>query len=275
MAKGKVDVLLKYYLSISGSKYLHYGYWNEGEELTMKNFRLAQQRYSNYLISFIPPGVTKVLDVGCGVGGDALNLRKRGYEVVALSPDSYQQKVFEKNTQSKVPFYLTTLEDFESPKKFDLVLMGESCQYIDIKKGLRKSKKILRPGGYLLVADYFKLKKANPEDISMSGHHLKEYLREVKNAGFKTINSEDITSRVSPTLDFRKEFYKDYLMPTLKIIAFTIKVNAPHLYTLSNFFFGKIIRRMVDKGFEKPGAVDSKMFTKHRKYMMYLFQLAD
>lgn len=88
------------------------------------------------------------------------------------------------------------------------------------------------------------------------------------------VNSEDITSSVSPTLDFRKEFYKDYLMPTLRIIAFTIKVNVPHLYALGNFFLGRILRRMVEHGFEKPGAVDSKLFTRSRKYMIYLFQLA-
>ncbi|MEA1964961.1 MAG: hypothetical protein U9O41_07555 [Candidatus Aerophobetes bacterium] len=70
MVKEKVNVLLKYYLSISGTKHLHYGYWEKGEEPTMKNVRLAQERYSDHLISFIPSGTAKILDVGCGVGGE-------------------------------------------------------------------------------------------------------------------------------------------------------------------------------------------------------------
>lgn len=101
MDKEKADVLFKYYLSISGTKHLHYGYWEEGEELTMKNLRLAQERYSDRLISFIPPGATKI------------------------------------------PFFLTTFEEFKSQEKFDLVLISESCQYIDIEKGLRKCTEII------------------------------------------------------------------------------------------------------------------------------------
>ncbi|MEA1964962.1 MAG: class I SAM-dependent methyltransferase [Candidatus Aerophobetes bacterium] len=196
---------------------------------------------------------------------------EKGYQVVALSPDSYQCRVFEKNTQGKVPFYLSIFEEFKSQEKFDLVLMSESCQYISIEKGLRRCREILRPGGYLLVADYFKVKRLDEKDIPISGHSLEEYLKKVKRAGFKMINSEDITSRVSPTLDFGKEFLEDCVMPSLKIIVFTIKVYVPHLYTLGNFFLGKIVRRRVDKEFE--GIFDSKLFARHRKYMIYLFQL--
>ncbi len=270
MSKEKVDVLLKYYLSISGTKHLHYGYWEEGEEFTMKNLRRAQERYTDHLISFIPPEITKILDVGCGVGGNALKLIEKKYQVASLSPDAYQHKIFEESTQGKIPFYLTTFEEFKSKEKFDLILMSESCQYINIEEGLRKCKEVLHPKGYLLIADYFKL---DEENIPISGHPLKEYLKKAISAGFKIVNSEDITSRISPTLDFRKEFYKDYLMPTLKIIAFSIKVNIPYLYTLGNFFLGKIIRRMVNHGLEEPEAVDSKLFAKHRKYMIYLIQL--
>lgn len=273
MAKQKVDVLLKYYLTISGTKHLHYGCWKEGEELTMKNFRLAQERYSDHLISFIPPEATRILDVGCGVGGNSLKLLEKRYQVTALSPDSYQLKIFEKNIQGKIPFFLGTFEEFRFQEKFDLVFMSESCQYINIEKGLRKCTEILRPKGYLLVADYFSLTELDEEDIYMSGHSLEGYLERVVSAGFKIVRSEDITSRVSPTLDFRKEFYRDYLMPTLKIIGYTLKINIPYLYTLGSFFLGEVVRKMVERGFEQPGAVDSQSFAKCRKYMIYLFQL--
>ncbi|MBE0477710.1 methyltransferase domain-containing protein [Candidatus Aerophobetes bacterium] len=273
MKKEKVDVLLKYYLSISGTKHLHYGYWKEGEELTMKNMRFAQERYADHLISFIPHEVRTVLDVGCGVGGTSLKLLEKGYRVAALSPDFYQCKVFKENVQVEVPFHLTTFEEFESQEKFDLILMAESCQYIDIEKGLKKCRDIVTPEGYLLVADYFEVDEQYL-DLPLSGHPLIKYLKKAEDAGFKTLKSEDITSRVSRTLDFRKEFYRDYLMPTLKIIAFSIKVHAPFFYTLGNFFLGRIARKMINRGFEEPGVVDSKIFAEHRKYMIYLFQLS-
>lgn len=59
----------------------------------------------------------------------------------------------------------------------------------------------------------------------------------------------------------------------LKIIAFTIEVNVHLIYSLGNFFLGRTIRKMVDRGFDYPAAVDSKLFARHRKYMIYLIQL--
>jgi len=59
----------------------------------------------------------------------------------------------------------------------------------------------------------------------------------------------------------------------LKIIAFTIEVNVPLIYTLGNFFLGRTIPKMVDRGFDHPAAAHSKLFARHRKYMIYLIQL--
>jgi hypothetical protein len=70
--------LFSYFL---GTRDLHYGLWQDDLEVCIQNLPAAQQRYSEFLISHIPEGVKRILDVGCGAGGLASELLARGYEV--------------------------------------------------------------------------------------------------------------------------------------------------------------------------------------------------
>jgi MPBQ/MSBQ methyltransferase len=49
-----------YYMGLTNSSYLHYGYWEPlptvGEELTLTRLRVAQKSYAAKLLSFIPEG---------------------------------------------------------------------------------------------------------------------------------------------------------------------------------------------------------------------------
>ena len=69
-----------------GSRDLHYGLWEDDIELCVQNLPIAQKRYSDFLIGHIPADVERVLDVGCGAGGVATELRARGYQVEGVSP---------------------------------------------------------------------------------------------------------------------------------------------------------------------------------------------
>jgi MPBQ/MSBQ methyltransferase len=157
--KPKPDLLLMFYREISSSDDLHFGYWNKNEELTMKNFIKAQERYFERFVSYIPKDVKTILDVGCGVGGNAKRLKALGYEITSLSPDPLLEAEFKKNTNNEIPFILTKFEDLKINKKFDMVLMSESLQYIGPSEGLKKCTEVLRPGGYLLGIDYFKIEE--------------------------------------------------------------------------------------------------------------------
>jgi MPBQ/MSBQ methyltransferase len=109
------NAAIDYYMGLTGSSYLHYGYWEplprSGEELTLTRLRMAQSAYAAKLLSFIPEGIKTVLGVGCGIGGNAAYLCDRGFIVEGLAPDTLQQEKFIKNTNSQVPFYLTRFSD--------------------------------------------------------------------------------------------------------------------------------------------------------------------
>ena len=135
-----VDNVLKLYSKTIKSDFLHYGFWNDPEyvnldKITLNEIKIAQKRYIENLSSFIPDEVKFILDVGCGIGGNAMFLINKGYKVETLSPDDYQKDIIEKMFKNKINFYHVKFENFHSKKKYDLILQSESVCYININKG--------------------------------------------------------------------------------------------------------------------------------------------
>ena len=197
----RVNTALRFYHEILGLEQLHYGLW-ENDDFNLDGLKVAQERYSDHLISFFPTSIKSILDVGAGTGATAEKLQVRGYEVEALSPDPYQQFLFQQSRD--IIFHLTRFQDFKPDKTYDLVLMSESCQYIPIR-GLFKNVMACAPGGYWLIDDYF---VANPDETAMSrsGHRLDEFLSLAEQYGFELIKEEDITDRAAISLDLARSF---------------------------------------------------------------------
>ncbi len=247
--KVRVQPVLKLYLDLAKTNYLHFGLWKKGDKLTLENFQAAQERYLNNLIASIPKGVSTVLDVGCGVGGNAAKLLNLGYQVTGICPDPYQGQLFRKNTKGKAGFKLTTLEKYDTGQKFDLIIMSESVQYIPFGEALKKISQLLRPTGYLLVSDYFKKVSAkNVPNLPSAG--LTDYLKAVEKAGFKVVKKQDITDNILPTLDYGTDVYLNYIRPVLSCILTTLQVHLPPVYWMLNLFFkfrvkGKTLKQII------------------------------
>jgi len=248
-SKVRVQPVLKLYLDLSKTNYLHFGMWKKGDKLTLENFQAAQERYAENLVSFIPKGVKTILDVGCGVGGNAIKLSKKGYVVTGICPDPYQEELFLQNTRGKAQFCLTTLEDYDPEKKFDLILMSESVQYIPFDDGFKKIKEILKPNGYLLISDYFKKESAR-NTPNLPSDPLKDYLKAMDHAGFRVVKKKDITQDILPTMEYGTEVYFNYIKPVLSCIMTTLQVHLPPVHWLMNLFFkfrvkGKSIKQII------------------------------
>ncbi|MFQ5797729.1 MAG: class I SAM-dependent methyltransferase [Bacteroidota bacterium] len=270
--KIETNVALIYAMELAKTNYLHAGYWQEGEELNLKNLQVAQERYVDKLIQFIPRGVQTTLDVGCGVGGNAIKLKEKGFEVEGLAPDPYQEKLFKKNTSHEIPFHLTTFEDFTSHKKFDLVMMSESVEYIPLKAGFEKSREVLKEEGFLLAADIFKKEDA-PEvrhKRRLQPHLLEEYLQCASSFGFRLIKKECISSQVLPTVILGNTAYTDYLQPTLKTIFLALKTGRPWLYRLIKLLYRPQVKSL--EMFLEKSPISTEPFLKYLTYMIFLFQ---
>ncbi|MFH1709468.1 MAG: class I SAM-dependent methyltransferase [bacterium] len=247
--KVRVQPVLKLYLDLSKTDYLHFGFWKKGDKLTLENFQKAQERYLANLIKFIPKGVKTILDVGCGVGGNARKLASLGYKVTGICPDPYQGKLFRENTKGKADFKLTTLERYKTDQKFDLILMSESVQYIPFRDGLKKIKELLKPDGHLLISDYFK-KPSAAKMLNLPSSFLKLYMAEVSRAGLKVVREQDITKGITPTLDYGSNVYCNYIKPVLNCIMTTMHVHMPPIHWLFDLFLkipvkGRSIRQTI------------------------------
>ena len=269
-----IDHILKLYAETIRSPYLHYGFWEEPKKvnvelLSIDDIAEAQRRYIQHLTSFIPDDVRSILDVGCGVGGNAAYLLERGFEIDVLSPDPYQEKVIKKKFNGAMQFFKSKFENFETDRTYDLILESESACYIKIEPGFTSARRALRTGGYLLVADYFvyyRNERGSPH--LKSSHSMQAYLKAGEAAGFKLLKEYDQTENTMPTLDAAHHFIQRFIQPTAEYAQVSLQRKNPFTYRLIKSLFGKNISSKMDQ----LDLVKSEEFRKYRKYMIYLFQ---
>ena len=266
---GGKNLELLFVTDVMGLKSLHYGYWDQIKEITLGNVKKAQERYTETLIDIVPAGVKSVLDVGCGIGDNASALAKRGCKVVVISPDANHKKYFDELKDPNVTFVQTTLEDFRTNQKFDLMLFSESQTYFDPEISFKMSNNLLNPSGYILLSDMFTKRKDSHTRIDFTEA---DYLAHAQKYDFKVIESVDITKYIVPTIELVDSLYKSYLNPILKVANDYLKATAPIKYFIIKLFFKpqinnlKTIKEHFDRRF------DPKYFNQEVTYKRILLQ---
>ncbi len=141
-------------------KAMHYGFWDKN----IKTFAEALLRMNDEMmqVAGIEAGMT-VLDAGCGVGGSVIHLAKRleveatGITLSGKQVGSAMKNAAEENLIGSTHFLemnacKTTFPD----DSFDVVWGLESFIHIEDKQSLfAEAYRILKPGGCLVVGDYF------------------------------------------------------------------------------------------------------------------------
>jgi MPBQ/MSBQ methyltransferase len=260
----RVDRTLRFYEEVLGLGYLHYGLW-ESEPQTLEGFKAAQQRYAEKLLSWVPAGVSRVLDVGCGTGGNAKLFSEHGYQVEGLSPDPFQKERFEARTG--LLFHLGRFEELEPGGRFELVLMSESSQYIRISR-LFDAVKRAAPGGWLLVCDYFVYSRTETP-LGKSGHVLESFKRRAGEAGLVLEREEDITEGILPTLVLARSWVDRYILPTMRLVESTMEERHPYLLRLLKWVLGSRIQHIQ----RQEELIDAQAFKACKSYRLMLFKI--
>ena len=268
------DIALALAKRIFDVEHLHFGYFDQDTHPTIENLPQAQENYASHLLDYIPDGVHCIFDVGCGVGGVADSLLKKGFEVTCMAPDPFLIEETKKRTRNQVTTITLKYEDLsdafckEKEASFDLILMSESCQYIDVKKGWALNKHFLGHNGYVLVADFFQIKEIDRDFISKSGHKLDSYLHCAQQNGFKLITQKDITANVIGTMKLYSNIIDQYGFPIVEALGRVLERRFPFFYKILLFIFRKKLYKLKQKYSHQ----DAETFQKYKAYFVLLFQ---
>lgn len=179
-------------------QFMNYGYVpNPGEPILKLNETVTQQyplQMYHYLASKVSLEGKDVLEVGSGRGGGAKHVASYFKPASYTGLDLAQNAVDlanEMHRSANLKFIQGSAESIPFPdKSMDVVINVESCHaYGSVDKFLSEVKRVLKPGGYLLLVDF-------RGDNKM--HILQSQLKET---GMAILAEENITSNVISSIE--------------------------------------------------------------------------
>jgi tocopherol O-methyltransferase len=192
---------------------MHYGYW----DANTKNLRHALNNMNVQVAKLVNPKANMhVLDAGCGVGGSSIFLAKNyGCKTTGITLSQNQVEVCKQNAAK---FDVAHLSGFEkqnylnthyADNTFDIVWGIESvCYAFDKTDFLKEAFRVLKPGGKLIVADFFSynVMPNTPQATLMQKWtqtwaikqyaDVNEFYLKMQNAGFVANQQFDVTTNV-------------------------------------------------------------------------------
>jgi len=251
------------------SQHLHYGYWTADLKVDIANLSLAQENYVGFLISHIPDGVKKILDVGCGTGELARHLIDLGYQVDCVSPSPYLVEQARKLLENKCHIYECFYEEMQTENRYDLILFGESFQYIDPEAAIKKSLDFLNEASYVLICDIFK--KDTPHKSPLpGGHSLSTFYNIVSESPLELVENLDITEQTAPNLDLANEVLKEVIEPSVNLGQQLLEDRHPFMSKFIRWLYGKKINKITGKYFGGEKTADN--FKKFKSYRLILYK---
>ncbi len=175
--------------------HIHLGYYNYPYYNT--DFRKAKIEFVHQLVRWsgldrLPRG-SRILDIGCGIGGSARILANDyGFDVLGITISSKQVRRANQLTQkgTRCRFEVMDAMDLQLEKgSFDGVWSVEAGPHIPDKQGYADQMlRVLRPGGFLAVADWNRRDPSILQYDYLEKFILRQLLNQWTHPEFATIN---------------------------------------------------------------------------------------
>lgn len=187
----------------SGGLHYHFGHFVSSVEPLDTALHRMTATCATYLHAH-----SRVLDVGCGAGGSARLLARLGHEVLGVDPcaDTLEFAAAAHAAEPGVRFERGELTDFPSratvergaEARFDAALMLEVLQHFDdLHASFRAARRVLAPGGRLILADVFCVPRLSRERVPY--HRLEHAFEAARDTGFEVLERRSLSRRVRPT----------------------------------------------------------------------------
>ena len=263
-----------------GLEDLHYGLWDDDLEPKLGNLKTAQRRYTEFLLGALAPPPARVLDVGCGTGHMLVRLLDLGYRADGVIPSSWLagavRERLAKRPGCDARLFECRFEDFPAAQTagcYDVVLFSESFQYIPMDASLPIVHEILKPGGVMVICDFFKTERhgdGGPGDRSIGGgHRLTAFHDRMRGASFRLLRDEDITRRVSPSVDVVNEFLLNTMKPVSETLGCYLGDNWPRLSWIARRLLARKLENANYKYFS--GHRNRQTFERYKTYHLMVY----
>jgi len=143
--------------------------------------------YYNYLLSYIPDGCERILEIGCGRGEFSNLLARRGKELLAidLSPQMVH-RARQANPQSNIDFVVADVMTYDFPENyFDCITTLTTIHHLPFETILTKIKQALRQGGIFLCLDLYQQSRLSDLFIDAAAYPMSRALRLIKTGKLK------------------------------------------------------------------------------------------
>jgi SAM-dependent methyltransferase len=208
LAPGTQRVLFKliYDLASRGSRgaqssFMNYGYAGDGDGVPEDSDRFGRQLYARVAGAAELSGMA-VLEVGCGRGGGTAFVSERFQPRTMTGVDFAASAIARSRAQHRQAGLTFVTGDAEAlpfaDGSFDAVLSVESSHcYPSVPRFLAEVSRVLRPGGFLLLADFrHSTLPPGAENALFEQEDVACLRHQIADAGFRIVEEEDITDNV-------------------------------------------------------------------------------
>jgi cyclopropane fatty-acyl-phospholipid synthase-like methyltransferase len=195
---------------------LHCGFFDE--ECRRHDDAVLHMNHVLARTASISPGA-RVLDAGCGIGGSAVWLAENvgalvvGVNINAKQVDHARRLARRRRLEDRVEFHVADFcATHLAGESFDVVWALESACYAEDKHAfLAEARRLLKPGGRLVVADGFLTREDLTEDElrivtrwrcgwAIPGvASVGQFARWLRETGFHTVRFRDVTRHMVPS----------------------------------------------------------------------------
>ena len=208
------DRLSVFYRALWG-EHIHHGYWEDGESPARAQVKLVERLAARARVQ----RGSRVLDVGCGIGGPALWLaRNLSCSVLGITISPVQARMAAEKARAEGSDSLARFEVGDANRlqfgaeSFDVVWVIECSEHLaDKARSIESCARVLKPGGVLALCAWLGADPhARPEHARLVASvcrgmlcprlaSMRDYTSWMRASGFARIEAEDITRRVEGT----------------------------------------------------------------------------